>query len=169
MKLYPSTDRRLRWTPGLRAALFLVALGPIWGCGSGTAGGGGGTRPAASVSLADLQGEWQYIRVQDGQAFSGDCITIEEARVTHFIDTCDGADLLEASEDITTNGATGVLQFTVTVAGSGDTDPIVLDITATLTRNGDDFTGTEQRIVPPSAEDEPVENQVVLRRPDAQP
>jgi hypothetical protein len=151
----------------LRLAVLVTTVGTlslilgVTGCSTG--GGGGGTQPAAGVSLADLQGEWQYIRTLPDQSHTGDCITITGARVTAFVESCDREDLLFSAEDITTNGSMAELRFSITVRGTGDGEAVVLDITTTLSPSGAFFVGPEQ-IVPRGGESEP-ENQVGLRRP----
>ena len=151
----------------LMTAFSLSSFSLITGCSAGAPTGQGGASSASGVSLADIQGEWYYFRFENDQALSGDCITIEGARLTEFINGCDGEDLLSASEDITTNGRTLVLQFSLAVPVTGEANPDILDITTTLVQEEEAFTGTENG-TSLAVPDDTGEYRVILRRPDPQ-
>ncbi len=164
-------DTTTRWRFRLAALLTAASVLSFILCTAGCDSGGGATGTAAPtlpdnrVGLAEIQGEWLYIRAEDGEPFSGDCITIEGDQVTQFTEKCRGENLLQDSDDITTNGDTVVLRFSLPLAVEGEAQPLILEVTATLAREGDIFTGTDVR-VPPAEWGEPFETQLALRRGD---
>lgn len=146
------------------ASVFIAALSFAFiygaaGC-STSAPAGGGAPVANNIGLEDIQGEWLYLRIEDDELISGDCLTIENDQVAEFIDNCDGEDLLLSSSDITEAGGTFVLRFVVEVT-IPDEPAESVEITATLTQDGDIFVGTEVTDPPLALGD-----QIVLRRPE---
>ena len=132
------------------------------GCTTAAPAGDGTVTPPRDdeVGLEDLQGEWLYLRVEDEQLLTGDCITISDDLITEFIDHCDGDDLLLSSASITADGDTFVLRFTIIVTDPDEPAESV-EITATLTPEGDIFVGTEETDPPLGGS-----GQIVLRRPE---
>jgi hypothetical protein len=145
----------------------VLVLG-LMGCSTGSSVGGGNSNtnvcaaPPTDASLADLQGEWWYIRGEGRQTVSADCITIEGSRVTHFVESCDGDDVLSSSEDITTNGTTAELRFSIALANAEGGDPTVIQITLPVSACDDQYIGTEQFVAP---ESDPREFAVRMQRP----
>ena len=152
------------------AVLSGALLLGLVGCSTGSSGGGGNTNanttiePTGPATLAGLQGDWQYVRGERRSPLTVDCLTIENARITQFIDHCDGDNILVSSEDITTNGTEAVLRLSIALPSSSGGDPVTINLTATISPNNTEWFGTEE-FAPPADVSDPVQYQVGLRRP----